>query len=109
MKPVLTGTMSDLQVLGWGVLSCIGGRGWGVSPSCFVPKKKIKFKNDKGFSFYFSFVFLLGGGGVSPLYLAFFLKNKRPTLIFARKEISRYPIGWIDCHVKVDQGRNESV
>ena len=71
--------------------------------------KKIKFKNDKGFSFYFSFLFLLGDGGVSPLYLAFFLKNKRPTLIFARKQISRYPIGWIDCHVKVDQGRNESV
>ena len=48
--------------------------GWGVSPSCFVPKK-IKFKNDKGFSFYFSFLFLLGDGGVSPLYLAFFKKQ----------------------------------
>ena len=32
MKPVLTGTMSDLQVIGWGVLSCIGGRGWGGIP-----------------------------------------------------------------------------
>ena len=109
MKPVLTGTMSDLQVIGWGVLSCIGERGVGGIPLMFCTKKKIKFKNDKGFSFYFSFLFLLGDGGVSPLYLAFFLKNKRPTLIFARKQISRYPIGWIDCHVKVDQGRNESV
>ena len=81
--------------------------GWGVSPSCFVTKK-IKLKNDKGFSFYFSFLFLLGDGGVSPLS-GLFLKNKGPTLIFARKQISRYPIGWIDCHAKVDQGRNESV
>ena len=83
--------------------------GGGGYPPHVLYQKKIKFKNDKGFSFYFSFLFLLGDGGVSPLYLAFFLKNKRPTLIFARKQISRYPIGWIDCHVKVDQGRNESV
>ena len=70
--------------------------------------KKIKFKNDKGFSFYFSFLFLLGDGGVSPLS-GLFLKNKRPTLIFARKQILNHPIGWIDCHAKVVQGRNESV
>ena len=48
--------------------------GWGVSPSCFVTKK-IKLKNDKGFSFYFSFLFLLGDGGVSPPYLDFFKKQ----------------------------------
>ena len=83
-------------------------RGGGGYPPHVSYQKKIKFKNDKGFSFYFSFLFLLGdGGGIPPIWT--FLKNKRPTLIFARKEISRYPIGWIDCHVKVDQGRNESV
>ena len=83
-------------------------RGGGGIPLMFRNKKKIKLKNDKGFSFYFSFLFLLGDGGVSPPIWTF-LKNKRPTLIFARKQISRYPIGWIDCHAKVDQGRNESV
>ena len=60
------------------------------------------------FLFLFFFSLLTWGWGVSP-YLDFFLKNKRPTLIFARKQISRYPIGWIDCHAKVDQGRNERV
>ena len=46
--------------------------GVGGIPLMFRTKKKIKFKNDKGFSFYFSFLFLLGDGGVSPLYLTFF-------------------------------------
>ena len=37
--------------------------------------KKIKLKNDKGFCFYFSFLFLLGDGGVSPLSGLFFKKQ----------------------------------
>ena len=49
-----------------------------------------------------------GVGGVSPMSRPFF-KKKRPTLIFARKQILSHPIGWIDCHAKVVQGRNESV
>ena len=78
------GTMSDLQVMGWGVFDACWREGGGGVPLMFR-NKKIKFKNDKGFSFYFSFLFLLGdgGGGVSPLS-GLFLKNKRPTLIFAR-------------------------
>ena len=84
MKPVLTG---DLQ----GGMTRVGERGVGGIPLMFR-NKKIKFKNDKGFSFYFSFLFLLGDGGVSPLS-GLFLKNKRPTLIFARKQILSHPIG----------------
>ena len=51
-----------------------------------IRNKKNKFK------FLFFFSLLTWGMGVSP-YLYFFFLNKRPTLIFARKQISRYPIG----------------
>ena len=86
--------MYDLQVIGWGVFDAYWREGVGGIPLMFL------------FLFFFSLL-TWGWGGIPPIWT--FLKNKRPTLIFARKQISRYPIGWIDCHVKVDQGRNERV
>ena len=50
-------------------------RGGGGYPPHVSYQKKIKFKNDKGFSFYFSFLFLLGDGGVSPSIWPFFKKQ----------------------------------
>ena len=70
MKPVLTGTMSDVQVTGGQFLSGDGERGVGGIP-LMIRNKKIKFKNDKGFSFHFLFSSNLGDGGI-PYIQTFF-------------------------------------
>ena len=73
LKSVLTGTMSDLQVTGGGVFVVCWREGGGGIP-LMIRNRKIKFKNDKGFSFHFSFLFLLGDGGYPPIW-TFFLKQ----------------------------------
>ena len=117
MKPVLTGSMTDLQVKGGEFCRVLEGGGGGYPPLLIGLAAGLQVFDswltradlDSWFTGVAGMFCHSGGVGGIPYVQAFFVKKKRPTLIFARKQILSHPIGWIDCHAKVVQGRNESV
>ena len=85
MKPVLTGSMTDLQVKGGQFCRVLEGGGGGYPPLLIGLAAGLQVLRE-------CFVIVVGWG-VSPMSRPFFFKKKRPTLIFARKQILSHPIG----------------